>query len=144
MRSGTTFSSAYSVSLLALDSATAATSHNDLMSELILQRRTQDMQIVPRRRCRNEVEQNYVLSMGHRITQLSFKEAESVIEVTHYVARWASFSEQRKLMKNNDLALRSRVMQFTYSVFNKAQTTFVPNGQKFKYAEDYPWNPLDI
>ena len=138
----------YSVSLLALDSATAHyNSHNDLMTELILQRLTQDMQIVPRTALppKRQAANTHVLSMGHRITQLSFKEAESVIEVTHYVARWASFSEQRKLMKNNDLALRARVMQdYSYSVFNKAQNTFVPNRQQFrKYAEDYPWNPLD-
>ncbi|GMH53072.1 hypothetical protein TL16_g01366 [Triparma laevis f. inornata] len=136
----------YSVTLGALDS-THYNSHAELMNELILQRLTQDLQVVatdalpPGRRLHENIN---VLSMGHRIAQLEYNHTENVIEITQYVARWASSTDKAGGLGDGKNEKSKGIQVYNYSVFNKAQETFVPNRQQFrKYGIDYPWNSLD-
>jgi len=136
----------YSVTLGALDS-THYNSHAELMNELILQRLTQDLQVVardalpPGRRLHENIN---VLSMGHRIAQLEYNHSENVIEITQYVARWASNNSDKTGQGDKNNEKSKGIQVYNYSVYNKAQETFVPNRQQFrKYGVDYPWNSLD-
>ena len=134
----------YTVSLDALD-RTRYSTHTELMNELILQRLSQDLQIVPAeillsKRRFNAVESaefengtRFILSMGHRITMLRYNEKEDVVEVTQYLAHFA----------RNDQDIRN-AYEYRYYIFNKTQRNFVEGRQRFsKYAAEFPWNSLD-
>ena len=89
----------------------------------------------------------HVLSMGHRITELSVSfndfDGRDEICVTKYVARYATTTPDTSSQSVPNAAALTQV--YNYNVFNRAQERFVPNRQKFsKYREEYPFNALDV
>ena len=146
----------YVVTLDALD-FTHYLSHKDLLHELVLQRLAQDYQIVdtevvfksksksksnsktlgPRTQKKAEIiassKDHITLSMGHRITQITYNSNDNVIEVTHYLASFA----------RNDFTSKNTI-NYNYELWSSSLGKFTSSTQKFtKYGSEFPWNSLD-
>ena len=133
--------SQYNVTLDQIDT-TQYPDHTALLSELIMQRLTRDLQIVPAfamtRNSKRMVQQvedgrRFILSMGHRINEIYYNQEDDLLEVTQYLAKYAKNDHEK-----------GNTQVYRYRVYNKAQRTFIVNKQTFsRFASTYPWNPVD-
>lgn len=126
--------SLYSVTLPERDEQHGVTfrDYSEFVTEMVVQRFSQDFQLVVVEDGSDKAGLVFRLSMGHRIHEIMFNEETQTVDVKRYL-------QKAKVRSDVD------IMEYRYSLWSPVAHTFLSVSQEFrKYPRlEYAWNYLD-